>query len=89
MDNYALGMRWQEALERCRSSLRGAECQIVLSFTGPDQLAADLKRREREYEDSLRHQLIAQIYPHLRFMQNLSGVFLSVMRPTLVETALV
>jgi len=81
-------MRWQEAQERCRQSLRGRECELVLSFTGPDQLAADLQRREQEFSDNLRRQLIAQIYPYLRFVQMLSGVFLSVMRPTSIETAL-
>lgn len=83
-------MRWQEAQDRCLENLhlRSEEREAILSFQTPQQLEADLRKREEGVADQYIPKLLAQAYPCIYSIHNLSLVFLDSMPPGTVEISL-
>lgn len=88
-ESYGLAMRWQEAQDKCRETLRPTERDILAGFETPEQLEKDLRTREQQYSGGAFPQLVAQIFPCVSTIHQLSLVFLATMSPRPIETTLV
>lgn len=70
-------VQWRSAVEKCKSApngLRPREIEAIENFQGPEQLLADLEKRQKHLLSLEAKEVFSRISPFFRVLQDLVAV---------------
>jgi hypothetical protein len=67
-------VQWRSAVEKCTNGLRLHEIEAIENFQGPEQLLADLEKRQKDLLSLEAKEVFSRISPFFRVLQDLVAV---------------